>query len=98
MASSRFQPERRFKHWRYDPPYKTAAAGMIILLVAVLTLTWMQFRGTFEKKTQLTVLSGRAGLSMDPGSKVTFNGVPIGRLASVDVVTVDDNPEAKLTL
>ncbi|MDF3342230.1 MCE family protein, partial [Mycolicibacterium septicum] len=25
-------------------------------------------------------------------------GVPIGRLASVDVVTVDDNPEAKLTL
>ncbi|WP_082940225.1 MCE family protein [Mycolicibacterium peregrinum] len=71
---------------------------MIILLVAVLTLTWMQFRGSFEKKAQLTVLSGRAGLSMDPGSKVTFNGVPIGRLASIDVVTVDNNPEAKLTL
>ncbi|WP_131828866.1 MCE family protein, partial [Mycolicibacterium conceptionense] len=52
----------------------------------------------FEDKTQLTVLSGRAGLSMDPGSKVTFNGVPIGRLASIDVVTVGDNPEAKLTL
>ncbi|OBB13099.1 MCE-family protein MCE1A [Mycolicibacterium setense] len=98
MASSRFKPERRFKHWRYDPPYKTACAGMIVVLVAVLTLTWMQFRGAFEKKTELTVLSGRAGLSMDPGSKVTFNGVPIGRLASVDVVTVDDNPEAKLTL
>ncbi|UBV25050.1 MCE family protein, partial [Mycolicibacterium fortuitum] len=58
----------------------------------------MQFRGSFEEKTQLTVLSGRAGLSMDPGSKVTFNGVPIGRLASIDVVTVDDNPEAKLIL
>ncbi|MED5811673.1 MCE family protein [Mycolicibacterium sp. 050232] len=71
---------------------------MSILLAAVLTLTWMQFRGSFEKKAQLTVLSGRAGLSMDPGSKVTFNGVPIGRLASVDVVTVDDNPEAKLIL
>ncbi|MFV8052669.1 MCE family protein [Mycobacterium sp. 48b] len=71
---------------------------MIIVLVSVLTLTWMQFRGVFEEKTQLTVLSGRAGLSMDPGSKVTFNGVPIGRLASIDVVTVDDNPEAKLTL
>ncbi|OBI58980.1 MCE-family protein MCE1A, partial [Mycolicibacterium fortuitum] len=54
--------------------------------------------GSFEEKTQLTVLSGRAGLSMDPGSKVTFNGVPIGRLASIDVVTVDDNPEAKLIL
>ncbi|WP_084459181.1 MCE family protein [Mycolicibacterium houstonense] len=71
---------------------------MIIVVVAVLTLTWMQFRGAFDEKTQLTVLSGRAGLSMDPGSKVTFNGVPIGRLASVDVVTVDDKPEAKLTL
>ncbi|WP_090515543.1 MCE family protein [Mycolicibacterium neworleansense] len=71
---------------------------MIILLVAVLTLTWMQFRGAFEEKTQLTVLSGRAGLSMDPGSKVTFNGVPIGRLASVDVITVDDSPQAELTV
>ncbi|OBG21114.1 MCE-family protein MCE1A [Mycolicibacterium fortuitum] len=97
-AATRAQPERRFKHWRYDPPYKTACAGMIVFLVAVLTLTWMQFRGSFEEKTQLTVLSGRAGLSMDPGSKVTFNGVPIGRLASIDVVTVDDNPEAKLIL
>ncbi|WP_234793708.1 MlaD family protein, partial [Mycolicibacterium porcinum] len=97
-ATSRVRSGRRFKHWRYDPPYKTASAGMIIVLVAVLTLTWMQFRGAFEEKTQLTVLSGRAGLSMDPGSKVTFNGVPIGRLASIDVVTVDDNPEAKLIL
>ena len=97
-AASRALPERRFKHWRYDPPYKTACAGMIVFLVTVLTLTWMQFRGSFEEKTQLTVLSGRAGLSMDPGSKVTFNGVPIGRLASIDVVTVGDNPEAKLIL
>ncbi|WP_166907616.1 MCE family protein [Mycobacterium sp. DL440] len=80
------------------PPYKLAGLVLALVAVVILALTWMQFRGTFEKKTQLTVLSGRAGLSMDPGSKVTFNGVPIGRLASVDVVTVDDNPEAKLTL
>ncbi|MUM30296.1 MCE family protein, partial [Mycobacterium sp. CBMA295] len=71
---------------------------MIIVLVAVLTLTWMQFRGAFEEKTQLTVLSNRSGLSMDPGSKVTFNGVPIGRLTAVDVVDVGENPQAKLTL
>ncbi|WP_280832670.1 MCE family protein [Mycolicibacterium frederiksbergense] len=71
---------------------------MIIAMVAVLTLTWMQFRGAFEEKTQLTVLANRSGLSMDPGSKVTFNGVPIGRLTAVDVVEVDGNPEAKLTL
>ncbi|WKG03712.1 MCE family protein [Mycolicibacterium sp. HK-90] len=80
------------------PPYKLAGLVLALVTLVVLSLTWMQFRGSFEEKTQLTVLSGRAGLSMDPGSKVTFNGVPIGRLASVDVVTVDDNPEAKLTL
>ncbi|MBU9765135.1 MCE-family protein MCE1A, partial [Mycobacterium sp. TNTM28] len=68
----------RAKRWQHNPPYKTASVGMIVVLASVLTLTWMQFRGTFEEKTQLTVLSGRAGLSMDPGSKVTFNGVPIG--------------------
>ncbi|CQD03857.1 MCE-family protein MCE1A [Mycolicibacterium peregrinum] len=80
------------------PPYKLAGLVLAIITAVVFALTWMQFRGSFEKKAQLTVLSGRAGLSMDPGSKVTFNGVPIGRLASIDVVTVDDNPEAKLTL
>ncbi|MGV0679217.1 MCE-family protein MCE1A [Mycolicibacterium fortuitum] len=80
------------------PPYKLAGLILALVTMMVLALTWMQFRGSFEKKTQLTVLSGRAGLSMDPGSKVTFNGVPIGRLASIDVVTVDDNPEAKLIL
>ena len=80
------------------PPYKLA--GLVLLLVSglVLGLTWLQFRGVFEPKTQLTVMSGRAGLAMDPGSKVTFNGVPIGRLVAVDVVEVDDNPEARLTL
>ena len=102
MASStatvrdRFQ--QRFKHWRYDPPYKTACAGMVILVIAVLVLTWMQFRGVFEEKTQLTVLSNRSGLSMDPGSKVTFNGVPIGRLTAVDVADVDGEQQAQLTL
>ncbi|MDO3239445.1 MCE family protein [Mycobacteroides abscessus subsp. abscessus] len=80
------------------PPYKLAGLILALVTMMVLALTWMQFRGSFEEKTQLTVLSGRAGLSMDPGSKVTFNGVPIGRLASIDVVTVDDNPEAKLIL
>ncbi|MDV3123709.1 MCE family protein [Mycobacterium sp. 21AC1] len=71
---------------------------MVLVTVVVLVLTWMQFRGAFEEKTQLTVMSGRSGLSMDPGSKVTFNGVPIGRLTAVDVVNVGNNPEARLTL
>ncbi|MCC9184380.1 MCE-family protein MCE1A, partial [Mycolicibacterium mageritense] len=58
------------------PPYKLA--GLVLALIAALVfgLTWLQFRGVFEPKTELTVMSGRAGLSMDPGSKVTYNGVP----------------------
>ncbi|MDH6195781.1 phospholipid/cholesterol/gamma-HCH transport system substrate-binding protein [Mycobacterium frederiksbergense] len=80
------------------PPYKLAGLVLVLVTVLILALTWMQFRGSFENKAQLTVISGRAGLSMDPGSKVTYNGVPIGRLASIDVVEVDGNPEAKLTL
>ncbi|OKH66157.1 hypothetical protein EB74_04835, partial [Mycobacterium sp. SWH-M5] len=101
MASSAALRDRfgqRFKHWRYDPPYKTACAGMVILLVTVLVLTWMQFRGAFEDKTEITLFASRSGLSMDPGSKVTFNGVPIGRLAAIDVVESGDQPEARLTL
>lgn len=97
-ATLRDRLGERFKHWRYDPPYKTACAGMVIALVAVLALTWLQFRGAFEEKTQLTVLSNRSGLSMDPGSKVTFNGVPIGRLKAVDVVDTDGDSQAELTL
>ncbi|ORA31475.1 MCE family protein [Mycobacterium aquaticum] len=80
------------------PPYKLAGLVLALVTALVLVLTWFQFRGAFEPKTQLTVLSGRAGLSMDPGSKVTYNGVPIGRLATVNVVEVNDNPEAKLIL
>ncbi|BBX33050.1 virulence factor Mce family protein [Mycolicibacterium mageritense DSM 44476 = CIP 104973] len=75
-------------------------AGLVTALVIALVfgLIWLQFRGFFQPKTQITVLSGRAGLSMDPGSKVTYNGVPIGRLKAVDVVTVDGNPAARLLL
>ncbi len=72
---------------------------MLLLVVAVvLGLTWAQFRGYFDKKASLVVMAERAGLSMDPGSKVTFNGVPIGRLKSAGVVTDGEESRAKLLL
>jgi phospholipid/cholesterol/gamma-HCH transport system substrate-binding protein len=64
----------------------------------VLVLVYFQFRGSFTPKTQLTLLSSRAGLVMDPGSKVTYNGVEIGRVAGVNAVSVGGVPKAKLTL
>ena len=83
--TARSRMEERFRHWRYDPPYRISAVIMGTALMLVLVLTWLQFRGVFEPTAELTVMSGRAGLSMDPGSKVTYNGVPIGRLQAVDV-------------
>ena len=39
-----------------------------------------------------------AGLVVDPGSKVTYNGVEMGKVAGVDFVDVDGTGKAKLTL
>ena len=49
-------------------------------------------------REKLTMMSDRAGLSMDPGAKVTYNGVEIGRVVGVDEVSVGDTPKAKITL
>lgn len=80
------------------PPFKMA--GLVVLLVAtvVVVLVWFQFRGAFTPKTQLTLLASRSGLVMDPGSKVTYNGVEIGRVGSINQVSVGGVPKAKLLL
>ena len=59
---------------------------------------YVQFRGDFTPKTKLTMLPSRAGLVMDPGSKVTYNGVEIGRVANISEVERDGKPAAKFTL
>ena len=47
-------------------------------------LIFMQFRGDFTPRTELTMLSSRAGLVVEPGSKVTYNGVEIGRVGRIE--------------
>ncbi len=53
------------------PPYKLA--GFVLLLVAaiVAALVWSLFRGGWPRPQpeQLTMMSSRAGLSMDPGAE-----------------------------
>jgi phospholipid/cholesterol/gamma-HCH transport system substrate-binding protein len=80
------------------PPYKLAGFIFVLLFVVIIALVLMQYRGKFEPRTELTVMSDRAGLVMDPGSKVTFNGVEIGRVAEVQQVMVGGEPRAKLSL
>jgi phospholipid/cholesterol/gamma-HCH transport system substrate-binding protein len=80
------------------PPYKLA--GLVLLLVAavVVALVWTQFRGGFQNPEKLTLIAGRSGLAMDPGSKVTYNGVEIGRVVAIDAIESGGEPKAKVTL
>jgi phospholipid/cholesterol/gamma-HCH transport system substrate-binding protein len=73
---------------------------VVFLLVAavVLAFVWLQFRGRLTPKTPLTMVAARAGLVMDPGSKVTYNGVEIGRVSSISGIQREGRPAAKFVL
>ncbi|WP_139329762.1 MCE family protein, partial [Mycobacterium sp. IS-2888] len=79
-------------------PYKLVGIAVLLIAALVLWLVYLQFRGDFTEKTPVTMLSSRAGLVMDPGAKVTYNGVQIGRVASISEVQADGKPAAKFVL
>ena len=80
-----------------DPPHR--AAGLVLLtIIGVLdTLVFLQFRGDLSATTALTVESGRSGLMLDRGAKVTYNGVAIGRVDDIEIVQRDGVPSAMVT-
>jgi phospholipid/cholesterol/gamma-HCH transport system substrate-binding protein len=80
------------------PPFKLAGLVLTLITVAAIVLVYFQFRGDFLKREHLTMISARSGLSMDPGAKVTYNGVEIGRVGQVEEVSVGGEPRAKITL
>jgi len=80
------------------PPYITTAVAFLVVAAAVLGFVWLQFRGQLTPTTPLTMVAPRAGLVMDPGSKVTYNGVEIGRVGSISEVQRDGKPAAKFVL
>jgi phospholipid/cholesterol/gamma-HCH transport system substrate-binding protein len=86
--------ERKPRTW----PDTLAAVGLFLACALVLALIYGQFRGDFTSKTRLTMLASRAGLVMDKGSKVTYNGVSIGRVAGIAEVEHDGKPAAKFGL
>jgi phospholipid/cholesterol/gamma-HCH transport system substrate-binding protein len=85
---------RKSRTW----PDTLAGIGLLLACALLLALIYGQFRGDFTPKTRLTMLAERAGLVMDPGSKVTYNGVSIGRVAGISEVEHDGKPAARLTL
>ena len=82
---------------RHNPPYKVAGAVLLVIAAVAAGLIYALFRGDLTDTTQLTLLSARAGLVVEPGAKVTYNGVQIGRVSRIDAVAGDDQ-KAKLTL
>lgn len=68
-------------------------------MVAVLGfLLAKQYRGDFTGWTELDVVANRAGLVVDPGSKVTFNGVEIGRVTRIEAGRADGADRARLVI
>jgi phospholipid/cholesterol/gamma-HCH transport system substrate-binding protein len=86
--------ERRYRTW----PDTAAGIGLFVTCALLLALIYGQFRGDFTPKTKLTMLAARAGLVMDQGSKVTYNGVSIGRVAGISEVEHHGKPAARFTL
>ncbi|HEX3548109.1 MAG TPA: MCE family protein [Mycobacterium sp.] len=83
---------------RHHPPYKLAGAVLLAVTAVAAALIYGQFRGDLTPKAQLTLISDRAGLVVEPGSKVTYNGVGIGRVSRIGIVDVGGTSKAKLTL
>ena len=81
------------------PQYKLAGVAALVASALIVAVVYGQFRGDFTAKTQLTMVAPRAGLVMDPGSKVTYNGVQIGRVGNISETTGrDGKPGAKFSL
>jgi phospholipid/cholesterol/gamma-HCH transport system substrate-binding protein len=80
------------------PPFKLAGFVLLLVLAAVVALVSIQFRGGFEDPEKLRLIAGRSGLSMDPGSKVTYNGVEIGRVVGIEAIDSDGVQKAQVTL
>jgi phospholipid/cholesterol/gamma-HCH transport system substrate-binding protein len=85
---------RKSRTW----PDTVAGIGLLLACALLLGLIYAQFRGDFTPKTKLTMLAARAGLVMDDGSKVTYNGVSIGRVADISEVEHQGKPAAKFIL
>jgi len=57
---------------------------MIAVLVGVFMLTGALYNRTFADTARISVEAGRSGLIMDPGNKVKYRGVEVGRVLSVE--------------
>ncbi|WP_433681285.1 MCE family protein [Nocardia sp. CA-119907] len=62
---------------------KLAGLGMVLALVAVVSVAMVMFVGGFTKTVTVTVDAPRSGLVLDPDAKVKIRGVEIGRVSEI---------------
>jgi phospholipid/cholesterol/gamma-HCH transport system substrate-binding protein len=60
------------------------ALTLFAVIMGIVLLTVVLFRGTFTSYVPVTLTSERAGLVMDPGGKVKLRGVQVGRVIAVE--------------
>jgi phospholipid/cholesterol/gamma-HCH transport system substrate-binding protein len=70
------------KDYRLHDAWWTAILLVVILAVVLTTLG--VFSGTFRSYIPVTLTSDRAGLVMEPGGKVKFRGVQVGRVGTIN--------------
>jgi phospholipid/cholesterol/gamma-HCH transport system substrate-binding protein len=81
---------------RIDPIWW--APVLILVIVALSTLTVLLFNGTLRESVPLTLVSDRAGLVMENGAKVKLRGVQVGEVTSIGADTAAGNDLSKLHL
>ncbi|MDT5362999.1 MAG: phospholipid/cholesterol/gamma-HCH transport system substrate-binding protein [Mycobacterium sp.] len=72
------------------------AMALFAVIIGLVVLTVVLFRGTFNTYAPVTLTSDRAGLVMDPGGKVKLRGVQVGRVS--DVMGGDRSVSLKLDI
>ncbi|MGV0991824.1 MAG: MCE family protein [Mycobacterium sp.] len=96
MTRWRRTPSRAVNYYS-DPPPKLLGLLLLAVIAVIGVLVFIQFRGGFSRTTPVTVMSGRSGLVLDLGAKVTYNGVPVGRVSDIVVTQEDGTSKARLT-
>jgi phospholipid/cholesterol/gamma-HCH transport system substrate-binding protein len=60
-----------------------ATLSLVLVVAALLWLTYALFSGTFRRSVPVTLTSDRAGLVMETNAKVKLRGVQVGRVAEI---------------
>jgi virulence factor Mce-like protein len=59
-------------------------AATIVVILGIVVFAVVGFRGDLTRSVQITVLSVRAGLVMNPDAKVKLHGVQVGKVEAID--------------